>query len=139
MRCPALTVNAAVPGAPLMGLARERRLHYLATMVSRTVLLLLVLAGCLAACGSSAPPPATHEHFRAIQRHEATLDRARTPALEGECSDACPATTEGCLAARRICAIAEPTSDVDARLRCRQATERCAQYESATSRCTCGG
>lgn len=103
-------------------------------MVVRKAWLVLLVAG---ACGPSTPPPATHETFRAIQRHEATLDRTRTPALEGECEDACDATLEGCSASRRICAIAEDTSDVDARLRCRNAAERCTQYESATARCSC--
>lgn len=104
-------------------------------MVPKSSLGALLLA--VVACGSSTPPPATHETFRAIQRHEATLDRARTPALEGECDEACGATREGCVATRRICDIAESTSDVDARLRCRNAQDRCVQYQSATARCSC--
>ncbi|MEM9071339.1 MAG: hypothetical protein AAGE52_22725 [Myxococcota bacterium] len=97
----------------------------------------ILLGVFVVSCGGTSPGPATHAHFQAIQRHEATLDEARTPALEGECAEQCEAVSRGCRAAERICEIAEGTTDADAQLRCRAARERCAQYRAASESCAC--
>lgn len=90
----------------------------------------------LCACGASAPPPATHAHFQAIQRHEATIDEAAIPAAGPTCDEACPAIAEACAAAARVCDIAGSVTDRDATARCEAARERCAQLEARPD-CEC--
>lgn len=94
--------------------------------------------GCLAACGASTPPPATHAHFEAAQRQETVQDEAERDALEGPCPDAEEHATRSCDAATRLCAIAAETLDADLDLRCQRGTERCERHRAAALRCDSG-
>lgn len=96
----------------------------------------------LSGCGSApaAPPPATHDDFRAIQRHEATIADARPRAAETDrpCEEACAAIHEACEAADAICRIADDTSDLDALARCESGRDACRDIGTdARARCTC--
>lgn len=89
------------------------------------------------ACASAGPgtQPATHDDFRAIQRHEATIDaqlpRATDPGVD--CEQARGAAQQVCEAARGICRIADDTADLDAIDRCDSARDGCRAAEGAVS------
>lgn len=93
----------------------------------------------VSACGGpSAPPPATHDDFRAIQRHEATIAAARARAEDErtECGPAGEAVAEVRGAAESICRIAEDTADLDATARCDRARREQRAVESVVrARC----
>lgn len=102
----------------------------------RTVSVWLAMGLLWAGCGGSQPDttPATHDDFRAIQRHEATIDGAAPVAeeLDAECQRRCSAAANVCDAARGICRIAEDTADLDVRARCRSAQSTCQRATHAT-------
>lgn len=103
-----------------------------------SALALCMLALC-GACGSagSGVQPATHDDFRAIQRHEATID-ARLPEATADgvdCDTRTDAAQAVCAAAEGICRIAEDTADLDARDRCRSARDACRGAEAAGPGC----
>ncbi|MCA9603680.1 MAG: hypothetical protein R3A78_01395 [Polyangiales bacterium] len=91
----------------------------------------LLLGAFLGACGGGA----THADFRAIQRHEATVERgaatASNPATPPPCAERTTAAEGACDAADEICDIADDTDDRDALLRCERARRACARARSA--------
>ena len=101
----------------------------------RAVLVIVLLSAC---GGPSAPPPATHDDFRAIQRHEASIAAARASATDPatDCDIAREAVTEVRAAEESICRIAEDTADLDATARCDRARRERREIESqASMRC----
>jgi len=96
--------------------------------------------GLFSGCGASGPDtqPATHDDFRAIQRHEAAID-ARLPVATdpgSPCEAALDAAEDVCSAADGICRIADETADLDAIDRCDAAMDGCRAAEGAvTGRC----
>lgn len=104
----------------------------------------LVSAAIAARCGSATPGtvPATHDDFRAVQRHEANIEAHRRDATDptSGCEVACPAARAVCEAADAICRIADATADLDAIARCRQARNACGEARATPRpRCGCDG
>ncbi|MBW2463554.1 MAG: hypothetical protein JRH11_18025 [Deltaproteobacteria bacterium] len=80
-------------------------------------------------CGGPDTRPATNDDFRAVQAAEAAQGRnlsiARNPGTA--CASACDAADVTCDGAGQICDLARQTEDLDLRVRCRAAEERCAE------------
>lgn len=104
----------------------------------RALTIALLIAGC---GGARSEPRDPHAPFRAIQREEAVIARARaTVASEAaSCPERCRAPADACGASARICEIADPLGDADAASRCRSAQRTCAELRDAGSppRCQC--
>lgn len=87
-----------------------------------------------ASCASGpATQPATHDDFRAIQRHEARMDARMPVATDSSqgCDPARAAAADVCEAAGAICRIADDTADLDAIDRCEAARDSCRRAEGA--------
>jgi len=99
--------------------------------------LLLTLTVALLGCGAAGPTPATHDDFRAIQRHETVIEHALAALRDdgAPCPDRCDAAAEICAARDAICHIAEDTADLDARSRCRQASDACEESQGLSCEC----
>lgn len=84
----------------------------------------LIFATLASSCGG-APPPDTHQVFREIQVHEATIAHASAEAARCPPQGECPPASRVCEAAEGLCEVAGTIDDADAVARCEQARLRC--------------
>jgi hypothetical protein len=108
-------------------------------MLARSIRALLVFGlFSLFACASADPlTPASDRDFEYIARQEAVLERASTAVESGECPVQCENAGTVCEASEAICGVADATSDLDARARCRTAERRCLRARAAKEACAC--
>lgn len=108
-----------------------------AALLASCVASLCAASLCVAAGCGGAPPPASDEDIRSIQRHEAALLRGLALAEDARaaCANRLAGAESACAARDRICGLSDAVDDGDVRARCGAAGRACSQAEAAAWAC----